>query len=81
VAKVVPDEDALTLAYRRSVASRYVASRLRSTVQEAQRQAAGVHVPDDLAALVAGGLRDDRARSWDDIVKQLAVRRFGPDQG
>jgi hypothetical protein len=80
VAKVVPDHAALMLAYRRSVAGRYVASRLQSTIQEAHRQAAGAHVPDDLATLVAAGLQDDRARSWDDVVQQLAAQRFGPDE-
>jgi hypothetical protein len=81
VAKVVPDEDALTLAYRRSVAARYVASRLQSTIGEAQRHAAAALVPDDLATLVAAGLRDDRTQSWDDVVQRLAMQRAGPDEG
>ena len=55
MAKIVPDESALTLAYRRSVAFRYVTSRLQSTIHEAQRHAAEAAVPDDLAALVAPG--------------------------
>jgi hypothetical protein len=38
-------------------------------------------VPDDLTALVAAGLRGDRARSWDDVVQQLAMQRVGPDEG
>ena len=81
VAKIVPDEDALTLAYRRSVASRYVASRLQSAIHEAQRYAADASVPDDLATLVAAGLRGDRAQSWDDVIQRLAMQRVGPDQG
>jgi hypothetical protein len=81
VAKIVHHQDALTLAYRRSVASRYIASRLRSTIQEAQRHAAEARVPDDLAALVAAGLRDNRAQSWDEVVQQLVMQRVGPDQG
>jgi hypothetical protein len=81
VAKIVPDGDALTLAYRRSVASRYVASRLQSAIREAQRHAAEAPVPENLTALVAAGLRGDRARSWDDVVQQLAMRRVGPDEG
>ena len=80
VAKIVPHQDALTLAYRRSIASRYVASRLRSTIHEAQRHAAEAPVPDDLAALVAAGLRDNRAQSWDEVVHQLAMQRVGPDE-
>jgi len=81
VAKIVPDEDALTLAYRRSVASRYVASRLRSTIHEAQGHAAEAPVPDDLAARVATALRGDRAQSWDEVVQRLAMQRVGPDEG
>jgi DNA topoisomerase VI subunit A len=81
VAKIVPDQEALTLAYRRSVASCYIASRLRSTIQEAQRHAAEAGVPDNLASLVAAGLRDNRAQSWDELVQQLAAQRAGPDDG
>jgi hypothetical protein len=80
VAKMVPHEDILMLAYRRSVASRYVASRLQSTIQEAQRHAAVSHVPDDLAALVAAELRDNRAHSWDEVVQRLAMQPIDPDQ-
>jgi hypothetical protein len=80
VAKIVPDQDAMALAYRRSVASRYIASRLRSTIDEAQRHAAEAHVPDDLATLVTAGLRNDRAQSWDDVVHQLTIQRTGPNQ-
>jgi hypothetical protein len=80
VAKIVPDRHALTLAYRRSVASRYIASRLRSTIYKAQRHAAEAPVPDDLATLVAAGLRDDRAQSWDQVVQRLTMRRAGPDE-
>jgi hypothetical protein len=81
VAKIVPDEDALTLAYRRSLASRYVASRLQSAIQEAQRRASEAPVPDDLATLVAARLREDRAQSWDDVIQRLAMQRLGPDKG
>jgi hypothetical protein len=75
ITKVLPDHDFLTLAYRRSVAFRYVASRLRSTIQEAQLHAAEAPVPDDLAALVAAALRGDRAQSWDEVVQRLAMPR------
>ena len=81
VAKIVPDQDALALAYRRSVASRYLALRLQSTIHEAQRHAAEAPVPVDLATLVAAGLRDSRAQSWDEVVHQLTMRRVGPDEG
>jgi hypothetical protein len=81
VAKIVPHQDALILAYRRSVASRYVALRLQGTVEEAQRHAAETLVPDDLAALIAAALRDDRAQSWDRVVQRIAMQRIGPDEG
>jgi hypothetical protein len=80
VTKIVPDEAALTLAYRRSVASRYTASRLRSTIQEAQRHAAEALVPDDLAKLVAAALCGERAQSWDEVIQRLATQRVGPNQ-
>ena len=69
------------LAYRRSVASRYVASRLRSAIDEARRHAAESAVPDDLTTLVATGLRGDPALSWDEVVQRLAIQRVGPDEG
>jgi hypothetical protein len=81
VVKIVPDEDALTLAYRRSVAARYVASRLQSTIGEAQRHAAEAPLPDDLADLVALGLRGDPTQSWDEVVQGLAMQTAGPDKG
>jgi hypothetical protein len=81
VAKIVPDQDTLTLAYRRAVAARYVASRLQSAVQDARQHAAEAPVPDDLATLVAAGLRGDRAQSWDDVIQRIAMQRVAPDQG
>jgi hypothetical protein len=81
VAKVVPDESTLTLAYRRSIASRYVASRLQSAIHKAHRHAAEAPVPDGLATLVATGLRSDRTQSWDDVIQRLTMQRVGPDEG
>jgi len=81
VAKIAPDQDTLTLAWRRAVAARYVTSRLQSAVRDAQRHAAEAPVPDDLAALVAAGLRGDPTQSWDDVIKRLAAQRIGADQG
>lgn len=81
VLKVVPDETALALAWRRSIASRYVASRLQGAVNEAQRHAAGAPVPDDLAMRVAAGLRRDPAQSWDEVVQRLAAQGTDSDEG
>jgi hypothetical protein len=47
VTKIVPDRDTLMRAWRRSIASGYVASRLQSAIQEAQRHAAEALVPDE----------------------------------
>jgi hypothetical protein len=80
VTKIVPDESALALAYRRSVAARYVTSRLQSAIQEARRHAAEASVPEDLATLVADGLRDDPTQSWDDVVQQLTMGRAGKEE-
>jgi hypothetical protein len=81
VAKLVPDRDTLTLAYRRAVAARYVTSRLESAVHDAQRHAADASVPDDLVALVASRLRNDSAQSWDDVIQRIAMQRAGANQG
>jgi len=80
VAKIVPDDDALTLAWRRSIASRHVASRIESAMQEAQRHAAEVSVPDDLGTLVTAGLQADPTQSWDDVVQRLAMQRGGKEE-
>jgi hypothetical protein len=80
VAKIVPDQETLMLAWRRSIASGYVASRLQSTIHEAQRHAAEAPVPDDLATLVAAALRGDPVQAWDDVVQRLATQRAGPDE-
>ena len=79
VVKVLPDEGALTLAWRRSVASGHVASRIESAVQEAQRHAAEAPVPDDLATLVAAGLQADPTQSWDDVIQRLAMQHGGKE--
>jgi len=81
VVKIVPDESALTMAWRRSVAARHVASRLRSAIREAHRRAAEASVPEDLAMLVADGLRVDPTQSWDDVVRRLVVQRAGTEEG
>jgi hypothetical protein len=81
VLKVVPDETALTMAWRRSIASRYVASRMQGAVDEAQRHAAEAPVPDDLATLVAAGLRRDPTQSWDELVQRLSAQRGDPNEG
>jgi hypothetical protein len=80
VVKVVPDESALTLAWRRSVAARHVAARLQSAIQEAQRHAAEAPVPDDLATLVAARLGSDPSQSWDELVQRLAAQPASPDE-
>jgi len=77
--EVLPDEGALTLAWRRSVASRHVASRIESAIQEAQQHAAEAPVPDDLAPLVAAGLQADPTQSWDDLVQRLAMQHGGKE--
>jgi hypothetical protein len=82
ITKVLPDRASLTLAYRRGIASDYIAFRLRGAIEEARQHAADAAVPDDLASRVADRMRADRASSWDDVVRQLVVehssgRRFG----
>jgi hypothetical protein len=80
VVKIVPDETALTMAWRRSVAARHVASQLQSAIQEARRHAAEASVPEDLATLVATGLRANPTQSWDDVVQRLAMQRAGKEE-
>ena len=80
--KVLPDDACLNQAYRRGIASEYIALRLRGAIEEAEQHAADAPVPDDLASRVADGMRADRARSWDEVVRQLVLehssgRHFG----
>ncbi|MDF2765302.1 MAG: ATPase/topoisomerase-primase protein [Rhodospirillales bacterium] len=73
ITKVLPDNDSLTLAYRRGIASDYIAFRLRGAIEEARQHAADAPAPDDLASRVADGMRADPARSWDELVWQLVL--------
>ena len=73
VAKIVPDREALTIAYRRGLAWDYVAPRLREAMEAAQQHADGATVRDDLGALVAERMRKDGALSWDEVIRQLAL--------
>jgi hypothetical protein len=75
ITKVLPDHDILTLAYRRGIASDYIACRLRGAIEEARQHAAEAPVPDDLASRVADRMRADRARSWDEVVRQLVLQQ------
>jgi hypothetical protein len=70
--EILPDQETLMLAWRRSVASGYVASQLQSTIHEARRHAAEAPVPADLGALVAAGLVTHLTQSWDEVVQRIA---------
>jgi hypothetical protein len=75
ISKVLPERDVLSTAYRRALAAEEMAAQLRAVAIETQRAAAEAPVPEDLAAIVEQGMRADRARSWDEVVRQLVLSR------
>jgi hypothetical protein len=73
VTKVVPDDAALELAYRRSIAAAYFEDHAHDLIEAARKHAAAADLPSDLRARMEEALQTDPARSW-----QAAVRSLWP---
>lgn len=72
VGKVIPEAETLEAAYRRAY-RRALLNRAMADAQESAAQAAATAVvPDDLATRVAGALDENRERTWDDVVAEIA---------
>jgi hypothetical protein len=69
IRKVVPDEEVLLRAYRLAYAQQLLRRRLRVVRQEVEAVAAGVALPEDLAAWVRGHLERHSHQPWDGAVR------------
>ena len=71
IAKVVPDDDALELAYRRGLAAAYFEDHARDVIDAAREHAAAANLPADLRHRVEAALEADPTRPWPTIVRDL----------
>jgi hypothetical protein len=71
VTKVVPDDAALELAYRRSLAAAYFEDHAHDLIEAARKHAAAADLPSDLRARMEEALKTDPARSWHAVVRGL----------
>ncbi len=73
LAKVIPDEDVLTDAYRRDRAQAQVQARIEAMLEEMQDPGQDVEIPDDLRERVERHLRESPATSWDEAIRKIAM--------
>ena len=78
VAKVVPEGDCLATAYRRAVEQAFVQEKIDDVIEEARELGEGTEVPKDLRATVEKRLREDRAATWDAVVRDIAICDLEP---
>jgi hypothetical protein len=71
VTKVVPDDAALELAYRRSIAASYFEDHAHDLIEAARRHAAAADLPSYLRTKMEEALQTDPARSWDAVLREL----------
>jgi hypothetical protein len=77
VRKVVPDEQTLEKAYRRSAANVLVGRRLEKVIRQARAKARRADLPEGLARQVEERLKANPATSWDVVVAELAEDALG----
>jgi hypothetical protein len=77
VAKVVPDDDRLAVAYRRARFIHMVNEAIEQAADEAMAAVGEFDVPADLSARVRDLLEDRPSWSWDDAVAALAKEADG----
>jgi hypothetical protein len=71
ITKVVPDDTALELAYRRSIAAAYFKDHAHDLIEAARKYAAAADLPSDLRIRMEEASQTDPARSWQAVVRGL----------
>ena len=69
ITKVVPDDAALELAYRRSLAAAYFEDHAHDLIKAARKHAVAADLPLDLRSRMEEALKTDPARPWDAVVR------------
>ncbi len=72
VKKVIPGDEHLTTAYRRTVEQAFVQQRIDEVTEEANKLGINAHVPTDLRAKIERRLKETPATTWDAIVREIA---------
>ena len=71
ITKVVPDDAALELAYRRSLAAAYFEGHAHDLIEAAREHAAAADLPSDLRTRMEAALETDPARPWNAVLRGL----------
>ena len=79
VAKVIPDEDCLADAYRRALEQAFVQQKIDEVIDEAEKLGEDAEIPKSLRAKVEERLDKDSARTWDEVVRDLAMQNIDGD--
>ena len=74
IAKLIPDGEALALAYRRAIAARRFTKELARLIKDADRLGVEASPPDDLARRVRALLKRHPELPWHDAVNRIAKR-------
>ncbi len=72
VEKVIPDDDTLTVAYRRACYVQQLNAAINKADKAARAKAERAAIPKALRAQVAQALADDPTRAWDDALTEIA---------
>ena len=67
----MPEVEVLERHARRLLARRLAADRVEALIEEAEAEAAGALLPEDLAALVERELARDPALPWEDALSHI----------
>lgn len=73
VAKVVADDDTIAAAYRRAREQAAVQARIDEVISKMDTEDTNVAVPSNLKARVHDRLNENRALTWDEIVRDIAI--------
>ncbi len=76
---MVPDDDCLTVAFRRAVEAEYLRDHVKDIREQARKHTDAVTVPDDLREDVRKRFEEDPALSWDTVVVEIAEEQEGEE--
>ena len=70
---MIPEEDCLASAYRRAAKQAFVQEKIDDVIDEARELGESAEIPKDLRATVEERLHEDRAATWDSVVRDIAI--------
>ena len=81
VKKVIPGDDHLTTAYRRTVEQAFVQKHIDEVIEDANELGMKAKAPTDLRARIERRMKETPATTWDAIVREIAEVGVDDDEG